>query len=147
MTFEWLELTHTCHIDPIDPIDPKFWGSWKLFCQQEIKEIHDEERYLIDQLENLVIQFETKFTELGLPLRAFLEDHWLPAMKEIVDGSEERNAEEEQKMRELGIVVDERDIAQEMESDEEDWGNGESYSEEETDTEQFHDCEDTLEEG
>ncbi|PVH79597.1 hypothetical protein DL98DRAFT_655347 [Cadophora sp. DSE1049] len=109
ITFEWLELTHTCHKDPRDRWD-KSRGP---LPQEEIAEILEEERYLLKQHGDLVAGFETKFTELGIPITAFLEQHWAPTMKKVLKENHTRKAEEEQKMRELGIVVDERDRVQE----------------------------------
>ena len=141
MTFEWLELTHTCHVDPTNRYDEPRGP----LSKDEIDEIHEEERYLLAQHEKLVSHFETKFTELGLPLITFLEEHWAPAMIEALEENQTRNVEEEQKMRELGVVVDERDGIQEVESDDEDLGQEDSTMEDmDSDTEQFHDCEDSA---
>lgn len=138
MTFEWLELTHTCHKDST----PMYGGPRGPLSKDEIHEIHEEERYFLAQHEKLVSQFETKFTELGLSLTTFLEVHWAPAMVEVLKENQTRNVEEEQKMRELGVVVDEQDRFQEVESDEEDLGQEDSTMEDmDSDTEPFYDCE------
>ncbi|KAG4421719.1 hypothetical protein IFR04_005095 [Cadophora malorum] len=138
MTFEWLELTHTCHMDP----ENEYVTQRGPLSKDEIHEIREEERYLLAQHEQLVSQFETKFTELGLPIIRFLEEHWAPDMIEVLEENQTRNVEEEQKMRELGVVVDEQDRFQEVESDEEDLGQEDSTMEDmDSDTEPFYDCE------
>ncbi|KAH7371860.1 hypothetical protein BKA64DRAFT_729050 [Cadophora sp. MPI-SDFR-AT-0126] len=144
MTFEWLELTHTCHVDP----KHEFSACRGLLSHEEIREIQEEERNLLGQHEDLVTGFEAKFAELGLPLTTFLKEHWEPAMDKLLEENPTRRAEEEQRMRELGIVVDDQDGVQEVESDEEESGYDDSdVEEEESEAEQFHDCEDTVEEG
>ena len=141
MTFEWSELTHTCHVDA-----KNHWDKPRgLLPQHEIHEIREEERYLLEQHEELVSRFETKFTELGLPLTTFLEEHWAPAMIDVLEGNQKRNVDEEQKMRELGVVVDERDGFREVKSNEEELGQEDSIMEDmDSDSEPFHDCEDPV---
>jgi hypothetical protein len=69
MTFGYLELTHTCHSDPRESYD-RCPGP---LSYREAHRIQDEERFMIQQHEDLVAEFEAKYTELGLTLTLFLE--------------------------------------------------------------------------
>ena len=62
ITFSRMGLTHTCrrHFEPYE-------GD-KQLPEDEIHEIHDEERLLIQQLDELVDEFEAKYMELGQPI-------------------------------------------------------------------------------
>lgn len=108
MTFEWLGLTHTCHIDPSAECYQAHPGRPQL-PDEEILEIQDEEKHLIQQLEDLVAEFEAKYIELGGTLVSFLENYWRLRMQEVLKDGATRYAEVEAGMRELGIVLEERD--------------------------------------
>ncbi|KAG4435049.1 hypothetical protein IFR05_009473 [Cadophora sp. M221] len=140
MTFEWLELTHTCHKDP----GIHFRKPREHLTYEEIQEIHDEERDLLQEHENLVTEFEAKYAELGLPIKAFMQEYLEPRMNHFLEASDERSLEEERRrMREFGIVVEERDRIEELNDDEggkdenEDGNAGEDSG-----SEDYHDCED-----
>ncbi|CZS92560.1 uncharacterized protein RCO7_01874 [Rhynchosporium graminicola] len=79
LTFEWLGLTHTCHEDLMTRWTPPRAP----LIHEEIQEIQQAERHLIQQHEDLVIYFSAKYTELELPLVTFLEDLWRPRMLEV----------------------------------------------------------------
>ncbi|KAH7323856.1 hypothetical protein BKA65DRAFT_75903 [Rhexocercosporidium sp. MPI-PUGE-AT-0058] len=147
MTFEWLELTHTCHVDP-ESLWDKIRGP---LSNEEIHEIQEEERDLLQQHEDLVAEFESKYTELGLPLSTFLEEYWAPRMDQVLKSSDELSLEEERtRMRALGIVIPERDRIEEVHNDsitEEDVEEVDDVREDadaevDSGTEDFHDCED-----
>ncbi|KAL2062675.1 hypothetical protein VTL71DRAFT_5747 [Oculimacula yallundae] len=154
LTFEWLELTHTCHKDPHD-----YYEDCRApLSHEEIDEIHHEERYLLQKHEELIAEFEAMYIELGLPLETFLENHWRPRMLEVLEEKEGFDLEEERrKMRELGITVEEEDRVKELSDDEKDddireeedehEDEGESrddVDEQHSEGEDFHDCEDAL---
>ncbi|KAL5315710.1 hypothetical protein ACEPPN_016580 [Leptodophora sp. 'Broadleaf-Isolate-01'] len=147
MTFEWMELTHTCHEDPKSIYDrPR-----EHLTYEEIQEIHDEEEGLLQEHENLVTEFEAKYAELGLPITAFMEEYWMPRMEQVLNPRNECSLEEERsRMREFGIVVQERDRIEELDDDAvvaHDDGEGkdedeDGNAEEDSGSEDFHDCED-----
>ncbi len=115
MTFEWLELTHTCHIDP-------FWYNFDVLqplSDEEVKGIQEEERFLIQQHEELVAEFEVKYIELGVSLTSFLESYWWSRIHQVLDENDKTNHEEEKKLRELGVVVEARDLGEYEEDEEE----------------------------
>lgn len=104
MSFSCLELTHTCHASLI------LWQCDRLsvkapMSMDEIGEIQEEEYSLIQQLEDLVDEFEAKFHELGIPLIQFLVECWKPRMEEVLKVNSEQKEAEERRMRELGIIV------------------------------------------
>ncbi|KAH9219366.1 hypothetical protein DL95DRAFT_443461 [Leptodontidium sp. 2 PMI_412] len=146
MTFDWLELTHTCHEDPMG----RYHGPREHLSYEEIQEIHNEEEGLLQEHENLVTEFEAKYAELGLPIAAFMEEYWMPRMEQVLNPGNECSLEEERsRMREFGIVVEERDRIEELDDDavagDDDEGKDEDEdgnAEEDSGSEDFHDCED-----
>lgn len=85
-------------------------------------EIQEEERDLIQQLEDLVAEFEAKFDELGIPLIPFLEEHWKPRMDEVLRANDEEKKEEKRRMRELGVTIGEESSLHEIaDREDEDW--------------------------
>jgi hypothetical protein len=102
MTFNFLDLTHTCHETEWDE-DSLTWRN--ILSEEEIHEIQSEERLMIEQLESLIVEFEAKFAELGGTLSSFLEEYWKPRMDEVLNAKDEALDEEERrKMREVGII-------------------------------------------
>lgn len=101
-TFERLGLTHTCHMDPLG------WARMRApLLEEEIHEIQEEERPMIQQHKELVAEFEAKFVELGGTLVSFFEGYWEPRMEEVLRGNKEEAELERQRMREIGVLVDE----------------------------------------
>lgn len=106
MTFESLELTHTCCI-----FEPTGLGGTGLIDmprrritkQVEIHRIHDEERELLHLLETLMKEFTAKFTELGMSIGEFLSGYWKNRMKEELYRNEEISADQLDVQREHGI--------------------------------------------
>ena len=121
MSFRWLELTHTCHASLVQ------WHCGRLsvkapLSMDEINEIQEEERDLIQQLEDLVAEFEAKFDDLGIPLIPFLEEHWKPRMDEVLRANDEEKKEEKRRMRELGVTIGEESSLHEIaDREDEDW--------------------------
>ncbi|KAL9120103.1 MAG: hypothetical protein Q9187_003337 [Circinaria calcarea] len=95
LTFEELELTHTCcrvsNNSIQEPLD-----------KTDIHEIHDEETVLLTKLEDLVLEFQEKKTELNVSIIEFLEGYWETRMKEVLKEPGYLNEEELQR---IGVVV------------------------------------------
>ena len=113
MTFEGLGIKHACCTE----VD-----SWFLYrvetkeargkSDDEVNEILDEERNRYMELEKLVLEFDTKFTELGLPIWEFLTKHWRPRMIDYLSHRDPYDEEHRRETRKLGIdlEVDDSDI-------------------------------------
>ena len=96
-TFEMLELTHTCCT---------FNGRGDdVNDSTELKEIRDEERFLISKLETLVAEFTEKYNELGVSLPEFLKGYWKTRMEEIESEEEALDEEEIAKIEAFGVVI------------------------------------------
>ncbi|KAL2813065.1 hypothetical protein BDW59DRAFT_167633 [Aspergillus cavernicola] len=101
LTFSVLGLTHTCHdwhwmnsLSRVKQMDP-----------EEIEEVREEERSLIDQLEDLSAEFRQKYEELGLGIYGFLVDYWRPRMDEVL-AAVAIDDEERTRVREIGVVLE-----------------------------------------
>ena len=103
MTFDTLGLTHTCHrANPLWTASPR-----PRLSKEDISEIQSEERFMIQQLESLMAEFDSKLSEVGGTLTLFLGEHWKPRMEEVLNADDETLDEEEQrKMREIGVVLE-----------------------------------------
>lgn len=97
-TFETLGLRHTCrrHYG----YSPEFGG----VKVDDIAEVQEEERFLIDQLEQLVSEFELKYKELCVSLPEFLRGYWAERMEEVL--TEVFDEDEAHAMEEAGVVLD-----------------------------------------
>lgn len=97
-TFESLGLRHTCrdHYCPNSEL-----GDVEL---DDIAEVQAEERLLIEQLEELVSEFELKYRELGVSLPEFLRGYWAERMEEVL--AEGFDEDEARSMGEVGVVLD-----------------------------------------
>lgn len=65
-TFDALSLTHTCH---------STWMLDQRLGLQEVREICDEEPKLLDQLERLVVEINTKYDGFSVGLTQFLGEY------------------------------------------------------------------------
>ena len=105
-TFEALELKHTC-------CKYKFWeeGSYELQLRDEedITEIREEDRFNLQQLEKLVQEFETKFSQSTESLLEFLIGYWSGRMKEILEAVGSVDEADLKEIEEIGVVLDRRD--------------------------------------
>ncbi|KAL3440512.1 hypothetical protein BJX65DRAFT_314702 [Aspergillus insuetus] len=95
LTFEALDLTHTCHGTTcggrkVTRMDP-----------EEVDEIREEEVSLIEELEALVSEFITTYNELGVGIYKFIFDHWWPRIDEVVP-PEGEDPEERRRIRAAG---------------------------------------------
>jgi hypothetical protein len=106
MTFNELGITHICNCSPIGlPTDKYHTQVREPFSDKEILRIHDEESLLIQQLEDLVAEFNAKYEELGIPLTEFLTGYWRTRMDEVLKEDEKLHEEEVKRMREVGVIV------------------------------------------
>ncbi|KAF2232239.1 hypothetical protein EV356DRAFT_470285 [Viridothelium virens] len=95
-TFDALGLTHIC----CDNYGYRINDS-------EAEEIRDEEQDLIDQLEDLMLEFESEFLTSGSSIVTFLEDCWNRRMSEVLS---EQDPVEYAKLREIGVILDSNPI-------------------------------------
>lgn len=105
LTFEWLDLTHTCCRESYDTNLLSV-----PFEDDEIQEIHNEEHEDLQLLENLMIEFDQNRRELGYPLARFIGEYWQPRMKEVLS---EQKPMDYEKVREIGVVLHDSDIKSE----------------------------------
>ena len=97
-TFESLGLRHTCRC--YYGYSPELGG----VRVDDIAEVQEEERFLIDQLEQLVSEFELKYNELCVSLPEFLRGYWAERMEEVL--TEVLDEDEAHAMEEAGVVLD-----------------------------------------
>lgn len=100
-TFNALGLTHTCCHQEQDC--PPLHG---VLDPVEADEIRDEEAALIEQLEDLVVEFEKEFALRGSSIIPFLEGYWKQKMDEVLRENPPLSPEEDAQLREIGVVVD-----------------------------------------
>ncbi|KAF3071069.1 hypothetical protein GL218_00888 [Daldinia childiae] len=111
MTFEELGMKHTCcryrnkRYYSLQEIIEE--GLLILMEPAEIEEIREEDRYLAEQLDSLMEEFEAKLQEMGVPLSSFVENCWLPRMEEVKKERDKLSAGESQAMKEIGVVLEE----------------------------------------
>lgn len=98
LTFEELGLTHTCCAHFLDHILPRDNND------DDVHEIHDEERLLLDQLEELLAEFETKKSELGVSTAVFLQGYWRARMNEILN-DEKPEVHDLAQLRHIGVHI------------------------------------------
>ncbi|KAL2862291.1 uncharacterized protein BJX67DRAFT_385786 [Aspergillus lucknowensis] len=96
LTFEALELTHTCHALIRD-------GESQL-SRDEIDELREEESLLIAQLEELVLEFKQQYDQLKIGIYEFLEAYWDLRMKEVLAPAA-MDPEERRRVEEIGVVL------------------------------------------
>ena len=108
LTFEKMELTHTCcrlHHFGV----PRF--SHRLDAE-EIEAIQDEESLLIDQLEQLVSEFVPMYEQLDQSLSKFLEGYWDSKMDEVLNGDNPTDARYCKELEQLGVTIMPRVVVQ-----------------------------------
>jgi hypothetical protein len=71
---------------------------------EDAREIGEKEAELIDQLEDLVVEFNDKYHELEVSMIDFFEDYWEPRMTKVLARA---NSDEDVLMRarEVGVVL------------------------------------------
>lgn len=101
ITFEKLQLTHTCCRD-----GKYYYPPASVPDDGEIDEIQEEERYGIAQLEDLVAELCLEFTKRREPLRTFLDGYWTRRMEEVLAESNSSDEEEIRQIEEFGVRVE-----------------------------------------
>ncbi|WJG35464.1 uncharacterized protein FOBCDRAFT_136586 [Fusarium oxysporum Fo47] len=79
-------------------------------CEEEWKEILDEDRELIDQLQALDEEFGDAFDRQNVPIGEFLRGYWLTRMKEVIaDLNKPLDDDDRYGLWEAGVVLEEDD--------------------------------------
>lgn len=103
LTFDALGLKHSCCIK-----STYFFGCFKFESreEEEIREILDEEKSGIIELEKLLDELKIKFDELGLPVMEFLEGYWHTRMIEVLSHRDPYDEEHIMESRRIGITLE-----------------------------------------
>ncbi|KAL4911195.1 hypothetical protein BDW74DRAFT_172660 [Aspergillus multicolor] len=106
ITFEGLELTHTCH----------HWNNGSYVdlrdsCRHDVagdeSQIRDEEQLLIQKLNDLVPEFIAEYNRLDVTLHKYIEDYWTPRMKGMFATPEGGfDVDEVRRVQEVGVVLE-----------------------------------------
>lgn len=105
LTFERLEMTHTC-CSPQGIYETCYFA---VFDDNDRIEIQEEESAGLDELEKLMLEFQHAYTNLGVPLPEFLEGYWTTRMDEAMSGGEAISADEASQIREWGVTWEPRE--------------------------------------
>lgn len=95
LTFNCIGITHTCNHQ---------WN--QKMAPDDIAEIRHEERYLLQDLESLMVDILSAYRQFPGQFPSFLTDYWVRRMKEYHSCHGTPN-EEMNSLRETGIVLDE----------------------------------------
>ena len=99
MTFDRLGIKHTCCQTD--------WGfRIRLQDEEEMKEIREEESFRLQLLEDLVDEFETRYSESRELLMDFFKGYWEERMEQVQSELEPVNEEEIRKIEAIGVVLD-----------------------------------------
>jgi hypothetical protein len=101
-TFRVLGITDTC-AHQIEFADA---ASFHPFDTEEVSEIHEEERDLIQELECLVRDFICDYQRLSLPFETFLREHWCARMHEVLSKKESLSHVEKKQIRDIGVILE-----------------------------------------
>lgn len=93
MTFEVLEMTHTCHLQ-LSELDGLSLDEERL-TEEDIANIHDIEKEDIRVLEDLLKHFETVWSSHDGTFLEFLESYWEPHMAKILAESSAKPIDQE----------------------------------------------------
>jgi hypothetical protein len=93
---------------------------------EEIDEIRDEEASLIEELENLVLEFNRLYTDLEVGIYEFVFKHWFPRMDEVVPP--QGDEEEIRRIRAAGACLSESDCI-DWDASDDDSSHGDSLDE------------------
>ncbi|KAL9118762.1 MAG: hypothetical protein Q9187_004691 [Circinaria calcarea] len=120
ITFERFQLKHTCCTleyfhDNALRISTKVIV--ELDDEEDREEIRQEQEERVEKLEALIVEFEDKYQELGIPLGNFLNGYWRQRMREVM---REEAAVDRAQLSRIGVVMDEDDYASSDASDESD---------------------------
>jgi ferritin len=72
----------------------------------EVEEIRDEEHTMLDELDELVLGFESKYNDLGIPLGEFLRGYWSEQMAEVLSHETILDKDEACRVRQLGVRLE-----------------------------------------
>lgn len=100
LTFEALEMTHTCH--DVSRFSVRFPDP------EETSEIRDEESAMIEQLDELMVEFDGKYDELGVGIREFLDGYWHTRMDEVLH-EHDIDPDESLKVQAIGVILSDPD--------------------------------------
>ena len=96
-TFDALGIRHTCcYLGEIG-----FWQEE----EEEREELREEDRFRLQLLEELVAEFEEKYTELEVGLVEFFEGYWLQRMTEVLNEPAQADEEDIRRLKDIGIVL------------------------------------------
>lgn len=103
-TFDALGLRHVCCVKERD----RFWHMAKLRERDrgEVEEILDEERLGLEDLESLVVEFNDKFDEMGVPIMEFLQGYWLVRIRFFLLERDPYDEEHAVESRKLGVKLE-----------------------------------------
>lgn len=104
LTFEELGIRHTCH-DAALAREPWSRHPPPVIPEEEITELHDEDRFLIAQLEDLMIKFEQAWTQHEGAFHDFVFGYWNDRMEEVLDKMEAAGEEEIRAIEAIGVVL------------------------------------------
>ncbi|KAJ3533369.1 hypothetical protein NM208_g8019 [Fusarium decemcellulare] len=87
-------------------------GDWKDMSEPDLREewneILDEDRFLIEELEELTGEFNGEFACKNVPFEEFLWECWLPRMKQIeADRNRPLSKRQKESLWEAGVILDE----------------------------------------
>jgi hypothetical protein len=90
-----LDISHTCAHDLRWRIEP-----------DEVREIQDDEKHSILDLDELSAEFLSKYKEFGVPLSDFVKGYWWTEMNAILSSRETPSEEYVRQVRGIGVVLD-----------------------------------------
>ncbi|RSL98369.1 hypothetical protein CEP52_010394 [Fusarium oligoseptatum] len=74
--------------------------------EEEWDEILDEDRVLIEKLDELTGEFEQEFSSQNLSIEEFLRLHWHPRIRQVQRENKALVESQRQQLRQLGVVLD-----------------------------------------
>ncbi|KAE8341579.1 hypothetical protein BDV24DRAFT_163416 [Aspergillus arachidicola] len=99
LTFQELGLSHTCRRSHF------FEWSQSRLSDEDITEIREEEKLLLEDLEILVSEFEHRYVEMNIPLLNFLRGYWSTRMKEVLFQRKDPSFEIVKEAKQIGIQL------------------------------------------
>ena len=103
LTFDALGLKHSCCIEKYYIFNRFKFESRE---EEEIREILDEEKLRIIELEKLLDELKIKFDELGLPVMEFLDGYWHTRMIEVLSHRDPYDEEHIIESRRVGVSLE-----------------------------------------
>lgn len=114
LTFHVLDLTHTCCRQSKDWIDELQLTPFE--DEEDISEIHDEEREDLQLLEDLLLEFEQQRRDQPSSFRKFMNGYWLTRMREVLSGQNLPEAVSKKESSEVSTQEESLDAVSEEES-------------------------------